>query len=391
MRAVTSLVHRGPTWKQLVGVAGFAVAVRVVSAVLAFLANIVFPFNQPEQFTIFGRTDVFWDTFARYDTGWYVGIARDGYRFVEGGRSNLAFFPAYPMAMRAAGWALGGRTADYFLGGILVAWTAYVVSMVMLFLLARLDMDDDSAWRAVVMASVFPFAFFFGVAYSESLFVALMVTSVYGFRTGRWTVGGVAGAAAVCTRANGIMALPALAWLAWRGCQEAHVRWQPWAAVGAVCAGFAAWCAYVYALSGNPWEWASSIQRWGYLPGGAPWQPLVDLVRALWERSYQFLSTERMAPYDSLNGVTALSCLAALPFIWHRLGTAYGLFVAVNLALPLSSGQYEGLGRYCAVLFPVSLWLATIRHQPWQSLLLFTTSALYMLCLALFTKVHPLF
>lgn len=390
MRAVTSS-RSGPTWVQLMSVASFAIAVRVVSALLAFFANVLFPFNQPEQFTVFGRTHAFWDTFARYDTGWYVGIARDGYRFVEGGRSNLAFFPAYPMAMRAAGLALGGRPSDYFLGGVLVSWVAYVLGMVALFQLARQDLDDDGAWRAVVLASVFPFAFFFGVAYSESLFVASMVTSMYGFRTGRWTLAGASGALAVCARVNGIMALPALAWLAWEGSGGTLRERRPWLALGAVVAGFCGWCAYVYGLSGNPFEWASSIQRWGYEPGGAPWSPLLDLLRALWQRGFQFLSTERMAPYDTLNGLAALSCIAALPFVWYRLGTAYGLFVAANLALPLSSGQFEGLGRYCAVLFPVSIWLATLRFQPWQSFWLFTSSALYMLGLTLFTKVHPLF
>lgn len=390
MRAVTRSVAQpaSATWWL---VAAFAVAVRVASALVAFLVNVLFPFNQPEQFTIFGRTHAFWDTFARYDTGWYVGIARDGYRFVEGGRSNLAFFPAYPMAMRGAGWMLGGSSSDYFLGGILVSWTSYVVAMVMLFQLARLDLDEEGAWRTVVLASVFPFAFFFGVAYSESLFLALMVTTVFAFRTNRWTLAALTGALAVCARVNGIMALPALTWLAWRASQQSGRDWRPWYAVAITVAGFFAWCAYVYWLSGNPLEWAASIQRWGYAPGGAPWQPLIDLATALWTRGYQFLTTERMAPYDTLNGLTALACAASLPFIWYRLGAAYGLFMLANLVLPLSSGQFEGLGRYCAVLFPVSIWLATVHRQPWAQLLIAAFSMLYTLCLALFTKVHPLF
>ena len=37
--------------------------------------------------------------------------------------------------------------------------------------------------------------------------------------------------------------------------------------------------------------------------------------------------------------------------------------MAVNLWLPLSSGQVEGLGRYVAVMFPLFIWLATIRSR----------------------------
>src|SRR3982751_2862582 len=54
---------------------------------------------------------------ARFDAGWYGGIALDGYHFQ--GRwdrqQNVAFFPAYPLAMRVVGYLVGG-----FEGG--VAW-----------------------------------------------------------------------------------------------------------------------------------------------------------------------------------------------------------------------------------------------------------------------------
>jgi signal peptidase I len=63
----------------------------------------------------------------------------------------------------------------------------------------------------------------------------------------------------------------------------------------------------------------------------------------------------------------------------------------VNLWLPLSSGQYEGLGRYCAVLFPFFLWASTIRSRGVFAVLVVTSSMLYGVCLALFTNMYPLF
>jgi hypothetical protein len=59
--------------------------------------------------------------------------------------------------------------------------------------------------------------------------------------------------------------------------------------------------------------------------------------------------------------------------------------------LPLSSGVFEGLGRYCAVMFPCFVWLASIRSRAMSTAVLVTFAMLYTLCLALFTKVHPLF
>ena len=86
----------------------FSIAVRVFTAFMAFIVNVVFPLAQKQQFTVLDSTHLLWDTFARYDSGWYFGIARHGYEFVEGGRSNLAFFPVYPLLMRYLGLALGG-------------------------------------------------------------------------------------------------------------------------------------------------------------------------------------------------------------------------------------------------------------------------------------------
>ena len=195
-----------PRKTPVIRLVAFALGFRLVTAGLAFLANTVFPLDRPEQFTVLGQTHAFWDTFARYDSGWYWGIARDGYQYVEGGRSNLAFLPVYPAAMHAVGTVLGGRPRHFIQGGILVSWAMFALAMVMLFRLAREDLDEDAAWRAVMLAAVFPFAFFFGVVYPESTgFLALTVTAFYGFRTRKWWLAGLTGALSVCTRVNGIL------------------------------------------------------------------------------------------------------------------------------------------------------------------------------------------
>lgn len=376
----------------VVRLVAFALAIRLVSALLAFLSNAAFPLDQREQFTVFGRTHVFWDSFARYDSGWYWGIARDGYRFVEGGRSNLAFFPVYPTAMKLTGDLMGGRPRHFIYAGIVVSWAMFAIGLIMFHRLAREDLGDEGAWRAVVLASVFPFAFFFGVVYSESTFFALIVTSFFGFRTQRWWLGGVAGALAVCTRVNGIMALPALVWLAWQAAgQDRAARLRAAAALGTICAAFGAWCFYVYTLSGSPFEWASSIARWNYHPGGNPLAALSRLAYEVATAPYTFVVTHHAAPYDVLNGLAAFVACAAVPFVWRRFGAAYAMFMLLNLALPLSSGQLEGLGRYCSVLFPLSLWLASFKSPHLHSMLVASCAMAYLLCLAMFTNLHPVF
>jgi hypothetical protein len=376
----------------------WAIAFRLFSACVAFLTNVVFPDYQNQGFTMSGAPNLFWDTFTRYDSGWYFQIAKSGFHYTPNGRDSIAFFPVYPLLMRYVGRAIGRRPADIYLGGIVVSWTAFVIAMVGLYALASLDMPRRRAERAVVFAAIFPFAFFFGVVYTESTFLMFTVWTFYLSRTRRWIAGGICGAFATASRVNGILMLPALAWMAWRAKDEApRDRWRAAIGLVLVTVGVGTYSWFVYQLtsvpggSHNPLEWAAAIQRWGYHPGGVPWAAPVHLVQSLLTQPYTYVTVERLAPYDILNGLAGMLFVAAVPFVWSRLGAAYGLFMLANLWLPLSSGVFEGVGRYCAVLFPCFIWLASLRSRAVSMAVGVVFATLYTLCLALFTNVHPLF
>jgi hypothetical protein len=369
-----------------------ALAFRLASACLAMAINVAFPLDQPRQMTVFAEPSAFWDPFARYDSGWYEGIARNGYAYAPGGRSNIAYFPVYPMLMRHAGRLFGRHHAAFFLGGIVVSWTSFVAAMAALYFLARLDLPPRRAARAVLLTMIFPFAFFFGLVYSESTFLLFTVLAFLWFRTQRPIAGGASAAVAIATRTPGVVMWPALAWTAWRSSEPTRQA-KAWAAacLALATSGFVAYCAYIYRVSGNPFEWAATLQRWNYRIGGAPWTAIVDLVRTLATHPYAFIAGTRMGLYDTLYGAAGIVFLAVTPFVWRRFGAGYGLFVLLNLLVPLSSGVFEGMGRYCSVLFPVFIWLASIRSRSLQTILIVSFAMLYTLALALFTTIHPLF
>jgi len=79
-------------------IAGWALAFRIVSAILALFVVLAFPLDHPiaDQSTMWGRPSPFWDAFVRHDSGWYFDIARNGYDVsgaMAGGRSNIAYAP----------------------------------------------------------------------------------------------------------------------------------------------------------------------------------------------------------------------------------------------------------------------------------------------------------
>jgi hypothetical protein len=369
------------------------VGIRLTTACVAFLVNVTFPLAQPEQFTMLERTHYFWDTFVRNDSGWYYGIAARGYQWVEGGRNNLAFFPAYPLLMGALGRLLGGEQADFYFAGIVVSWVASVLAAGVVYGVARQLVDADRAWHATLLTFVFPFAFFFGAVYAEALFVLGLAAALLGLSTRRWGLAIAAGALMTATRVNGVVAVPALAWIGWQSGGADRAARIRGAAAGALASlGVVAYSAYNWWLTGDPFEWYAAITRWGYHPGATvAANPLVAFVRNLATQPYRYLVDEHAAPFDVLNGLFPVLMAGALPWIWRRLGFGYALLIAANLALPLSSGQFEGLGRYCAVLFPFQIWVAAATSDAWRPLVYTAYGVLYAIALTLFTTLYPIF
>lgn len=369
-----------------------ALCFRLLGATVGFIANVTIPDYQNQGFTVMERANPFWDRFARWDAGWYYGIASKGYAYVEGGRSNLAFFPVYPQLMGVLGRAFGGQQQDFYFAGILISWTSFAIAMLLLYRLARLDLPDEHAVRAVVYAAVFPSAYFFGVVYSEALFFLTLVGAALAFRTQRWFWAAIAAMVMTATRVNGVMFLPALALMGWDAAGSSWpARWRALAAAASGLAGIGAYSAFVYSISGNPFEWYDSITRWGYHPGGHPLAGLFAIGQALLTRPFEFIVNEPMAPYDTLNAMMATIALVAVPFIWVRLGRAYAAIVVLGLFLPLSSGQYEGLGRYCSVLFPLPILFGSAKGETRHLGLMTGFVLFYTLGLILFSKAHPLF
>jgi len=366
---------------------------RLFMSAIGFVANAAFPLYQPEHFTFFEQGHRFWDTFARFDSGWYLTIAKDGYQYVEAQQNSLAFFPLYPMLMRAGGWVLGGDKHHFFLSGLTISWISAAWAMVLLYRLALLHLDEGGAVRSALYAAVFPFAFFYGRVYTEGLFLLLTVAAIYSFRTNRWWIGGLCGALAAATRVNGVLLFAPLLILGWQQTRgNPAQRGRMLAAALLVPASLCLYSLYVYWLAGSPLEWVESIERWDYHPADErPWIVLIDLARQLVRRPYEFIATEPNGVYDTLNGVTAWAFVAAIPFVWWRLGAAYGVLMLLNLWLPLSTGQFEGLGRYCAVLFPFFIWLASFRAPILREAIVITSVSLYVICLSLFVTLRPLF
>jgi hypothetical protein len=331
---------------------------------------------------------------ARWDASWYLVIAHYGYRPDLGvyTSSRTAFFPLYPLGLRA----LSDAGLPPVLAGVLLSLVAFALALYGIHRLTTLELaragrlgSGEVARLAVLVMAFAPMAFYFSAVYSESLYLALSVGVFWCARQGRWAGACALAALAGATRSAGVvLALPVLM-LYLYGPREDRMpdfalarRFAPryrlrrdilW--LGLVPAGVAVYMAYL-ALSGGDALMPFHAQGVWDRRFAGPYLGVWDGMKAAWEGARQLLSLQRRHVYFSVAGgspfvnaghnlMLLAFLLAAIPAIvgvLRLLPLAYGTYVIVALALPLSypvaPQPLMSLPRFLVVLFPLSIWLA---------------------------------
>jgi hypothetical protein len=356
---------------------------------------------------------------ARWDSVWYLVIARFGYRPDLGAYTapRTAFFPLYPYALRALSW-LG---APPILAGALISLVALALALYGIHRLTELELGGRAAGLAVLLTAFAPMAFFLSAVYSESLYLALSVGVLWFARRGRWPLVGLLGALAGTTRSTGlVLALPALMIYLYgpredRAPDRAAVsrlrpRYRPrgdllWLLLLPVGAGA---FSGMLALSGGDAMAPFHAQvDWGRHFAG-PFVGAWDGAVAAFDGARQVLSLQSRRVYFPIAAgnpfVVASHNLTLFAFLvlavpaaigaLRRLPLAYGAYVLAALALPLSypvrAQPLMSLPRFLLVLFPLNMWLAAwLAERPRaQRPALVCSGALMVLFLGQFATWH---
>jgi hypothetical protein len=317
--------------------------------------------------------NVFWNLPARYDAGWYLGIARNGYEWwpeYADRQQNIVFFPGFPAAMRVAGdlvtlparllrdpTLFGNGNTRVVWGGALVAMLAFTLALVrMRDYGTRLGLDTQAAFRGAALLACAPFAYFFSAPYSEGLFLLAAVSTFSAWRRRDLPRAAAWGLLAGFTRSNGWTISAALvvdALAGWREGAGAVARRLAVAAVPIVAA--AVFSAYNSTLTGHPLTWMTAQAAWGnrLTPFGfatARW----GHVHHIGFRTY--LTTD---PGDAASVacvvVVLLLCFVMLYRRWWLEATFTLAYLVPGLVLDIPS-----LGRMTSVLFPAYLALASL-------------------------------
>ncbi|MGA9524402.1 MAG: mannosyltransferase family protein [Myxococcaceae bacterium] len=295
----------------------------------------------------------FLDGWIRWDARWYEMIVREGYAFLPGQQSSVAFFPLYPLAVRLVS-QLGAPT---FIAGMIVTCCSGLIGVIAFSRWARErersnGMTEGTSQLATWLLLLWPYAFFiYGAVYSDALFFALVVAAFLALENDRLVAATLLGALATAGRP---IAPAVVLGLLVRQCERRLLRGERLRPVDFLPAlsvlGLVAWMAYQYRAFGTPFAFVEVQKGWNQEPGLRTWLKL-DFLGELHEpHIYGYV-----VPHAVLSLLfTGLAFLAA-----RRLGWGYGVYSLLAIGMPLaSSSGFIGLGRYALAAFPCFFVLA---------------------------------
>jgi hypothetical protein len=355
----------GPTIARLLDprvVAAF-LASRLILILAAFVAEGLIPRNPA---LTSGDAAPILRSLTSWDGWYFLGIAREGYHTgaVAGQYHDYAFLPLYPglVATLSFPWPqFAGLVA------VLLANLATLAALLLLVPLGEPLLGRRRASRAAAALAVWPFASAFGMAYSDGLFLALIVGAFLAAEQDRRVWVGMLLGLACLTRFQGIPLILPL-WLI----EFRRDGWRPrpsqaWLLLGPLAAaGFLASIAFV---SGSPTAYLDAQTAWGRngIGGSGPTETIAASISA-----YQV-------------ALIATLCWAVFLLVFmrrDRLPLPYALVPVLFLVAELSSGSLEAVGRVTMAAFPY-VWLIASRRSilatrvwPIVSIGLFTLIAL---------------
>lgn len=337
------------------------------------------------------------DSVSNWDGQWYLEITEHAYRYQANEKSNVAFFPAYPLSVRALSIVgVSPRT-----GGPLVSNAMFVGAMLLLFAYARgRDGDQQTALLIALVCALYPAGFFFRMAYSESMF--LFVSLLFFWLLSRQApleVLAIVCGFATAVRPVGICLVAPLFIELWRDAKSPRSFFLH-ASILAVPAtwGIVLFTAYQWDAFGEPFAWMKSQAMWRNTPP-VPWpEKLVALVtlKPIWAsyipgtEFYWRQPGQPEFPLLSLRFMNPIFFVAAVVLVllggYKRWLNAQELvFSAGLLLIPYITRGYdmcmESQARFTSVVFPMYMVIGILLSKvsrPWQ-IAYFAVSAI-LLC-----------
>jgi hypothetical protein len=283
-------------------------------------------------------------TLDRWDGRWYRMVARGGYLLVPGRQSDPAFFPLYPIMLRA----VHGAGVSWGVVGPLLSNLAFLLGLFLFYRLTQEIFSEPLARRATTYLAIFPLGYVFSMAYPESVVLVFLLAAPLAALRRHWWLAAICAAAAALARPEGLfLALP-LADIAWRQRPSLSPtqRGAALAAILAPVAAIASYSTYLATVLHDPLAWTQAERAWGrkFQIGGA-------------YKAFAHLPSTIEANHWLIRDVVCFFVYLGLLYAARRVGTplAWLAASAAIVILPIFTGAFDSIGRF-GLLAPPLFW-----------------------------------
>ncbi|WP_273429909.1 mannosyltransferase family protein [Chitinibacter tainanensis] len=288
------------------------------------------------------------DIWAKWDAPHYLSLAEIGYAAPQN-PLHIVFYPLYPWLVR-----LGALlTGDFFAAATLVSILCFTVACLVLYRWVEDETQDaELAQRSVLYLALFPFSFFYGAPYTESLFLLLTVSCIWRLRRGDWYSVAVLGGLAALTRNQGILLLVPIAIEAWRQRQQIAL-WQRLLALVGTASGFASYLWLNQHIFGNAWQFRIAQKTNWQQDFGFFAQNIANIWQGMLTDTHNMVFGIWLPTLICFAGALAL-----LAWGRRRLPACIQAYALVYTVISFSPTWLLSGPRYMSVLFPLAVLLA---------------------------------
>jgi Gpi18-like mannosyltransferase len=313
-----------------------------------------------------------------WDGAWYYRIIRDGYPSkipaeitYEMDEARAAFFPVYPMLVKAVDLVLPG--GDVF-AGVLVNFVLGAAVVLLVGLLARQLFGDKIAYRTMLLMSFFPGSLALSLTYSEATLITLAAGCLLLLLRERWVMAGVLAAIATATRPNGLALVAACAVASWIAIRRDHA-WRSVAAPLLAPIGFVVFQLYLRVRT-DEWAWFR-VQT-------EAWDEGTSFGYTAVRNTYEAVLHPLASPTDIL---TAVSVVVMFGMLWamrkRQLPWPMVAYVLVVLALMVLPSTVTARPRFLYTAFPafisIAAWWPEDHEEAWGLTIALCTAGLVTL------------
>ncbi len=295
---------------------------------------------------------------ANFDGKYYLTIAQIGYQ-----PYTYFFFPLYPILIRLFSTLIGSSLFSYLISGIFISNVVFIFGLIGLYKIVKSEKSRSAARLTIILLLLFPTSFYFGATYTESLFFALSVWSLFFAVKRSFLPAAVLAFLASGTKIVGIVLLPAILIEYFdiklhRNLPKLKINWDfYWMLVAPM--GLVIYMVYLFLKTGDPLNFFNSITIFGVQRSNhlilLPQVFYRYLFKVLPSLSYTSLAFYFPAILELVVGIL-FTFISAISFFKIRL--SFAAFLTLGFLIPTLSGSFSSLPRYVVVLFPAFFLIA---------------------------------